>query len=175
MKRSIYFVILFLICCHVKSQNLEPISSFEDRTLIIEKVQSKTYTNKSEDIEELQSIIRYYMELYGKEYNLAHRPLVVTFPNNYIRLMARNDDGSTALKKIDLYDFSKVYDFQEISKRWKDKAYINIWTRMYSKEYNKWSKFKFVIQVSGHDNAEFIRSLLKEYHRVLNLPIDESV
>ncbi len=74
-----------------------------------------------------------------------------------------------------LYDFSKVIEFQKVSKRKNDIAYVNVWVmECRNKKKDKWRKYKLVIRVRGHHKAELILDAMKDLNKLLLLQVAQN-
>ncbi len=95
----------------------------------------------------------------------------VVFEDDNMRLLIMKANGSAPINKGLLYDFSRVFKFDDISFRRKDVAYINIRTYFLDKENypkrKKWVKIKLIMKVFGHENAKIIMEALKDYNALL--------
>ena len=128
------------------------------------------------DIDEVKKIIVDSINEYGFErtsYKLNYR---VEFYDDYLWLKTFNHKGNQ-LGYNDIYDLSMVYKFDGVTKREDGLAFVNIYASKLKSNPIKlkqgsdaeWGKFKLVIRVKGHKNADIIWDAIKEYNRLLNL------
>lgn len=112
------------------------------KTIIIEKINTFAFDGKSET-----------------------RRYRASFEGDYLKLWIMRSRGDEPYSKPILFDFSRVYDFQDISYR-ANESYINIFVDFLDKKGNL-DKEKLVIRVLEKDQALQIVNILKIYNRML--------
>lgn len=99
-----------------------------------------------------------------------------SFYGDYLWLKVFNRKGKQ-IGYNDIYDLSIVYKFDGVTKREDGLAFVNIYASKLVSDPIKlkkgsnieWQKFKLVIRIKGHKNADIIWDAIKEYNRLLNL------
>lgn len=123
---------------------------------------------KESEIEEIRNIIILNINKYGYQYEPTDRSYTASFIDDYLKIELM--DGRTPKHTSDsmVLDFSKVYEFDGVSKRRKNLAFVNIWVNLATHKFNeRWKKYKLVLRVEGHEQADIIMEALKEYNRLL--------
>jgi len=111
---------------------------------------------------------------FGFEHANPKRSYAASFDNDYLSISIPDIYKSKQSMKGVLYDFSQVMEFQRVSKRRNNMAYVNVWVmECRNKEKNKWRKYKLVIRVKGHDKAKIIMDALKDLNKLLLLKLEE--
>lgn len=129
----------------INANNEKSISLDETKDILIEYFGNYTYSANSND---------------KKHYK-------ATFEGDYIRLSEMSRSGEK-MKESNLFDFSTVYKFGKIDKRKKEVAFLNIWVPVLkNQKKDKWEKYKLVVRVKGHNNAELIIDALKHYKQLI--------
>ena len=106
---------------------------------------------------------------YGFERDSDKKAYKASFEGDNMRLIILHKNGDES-RKDDLFDFSTVYKFGKVDKRKKELAYINIWVAISTNEKkNKWDKYKLVMRVKGHKNADRIMKQFKDLNELLYL------
>jgi hypothetical protein len=91
-----------------------------------------------------------------------------SFEDDRLRLVVMNKKGTGKVNNGLLYDFAHVYDFQEISKRKNEIAFLNIWIPFYRTSATVVAeKRKLVLRVHGYREAQEISNALKYYNKLL--------
>lgn len=124
-------------------------------------------------IEEVKSIILEKINTYAFDLKSASRPYRASFEGDYLKLGIMRSRGDEYYINPVLYDFSRAYDFQDISYR-SNGAFINVFVGFLNKK-GKVEKVKLVIRVLEQNQAEEIAIFLKIYNRFLaekNIGID---
>lgn len=132
---------------------------------------SSSVKDSTKSLESIKQIVKKNIDSFAYDEDSKKRRYKVRFEGNYMRLLIMKADGSKPINKGLLYDFSKVYRFDDISFRRKDIAYINIYLDFLDKENypkrKKWVKIKLIMKVFGHENAKTIMAALKDYNQTL--------
>lgn len=135
--------------------------------ILFENGETHVYATDSEIIAAKDKIM-WAINNYALEFIPPFRKYTTSFVDDYLRLLLINKDGSKERHKILLYDFSNVIQFDPVSKRLGGRAFINIWLKAKKKEYpDRWVKYKMILYVKGHEQAEIIFDALQEYNRLL--------
>ncbi|SRX52960.1 hypothetical protein [Aequorivita sp. CIP111184] len=116
-------------------------------------------------IEQLKSKILEKINSYTFDAKSTTRPYRASFEGDYLKLWIMRSRGDEPYSKPILFDFSRAYDFQDISYR-SNEAFINIFVGFLDKK-GKVDKVKLVIRVLEKEQAEKIVTLLKTYNRLL--------
>jgi hypothetical protein len=116
-------------------------------------------------IEEVKSIILDKINNYAFDLKSADRAYRASFEGDYLKLWIMRSRGDEPYTKPVLFDFSRVYDFQDISYR-ANEAFINIFVD-FLKRNGKLDKEKLVIRVLERKEALEIVTILKIYNRML--------
>ena len=131
--------------------------------------------NKS-NLEEIKNIIVNNINEYGYERTSYQKNYRVSFYGDYLWFKVFNRKGNQ-IGYNDIYDLSMVYKFDGVTKREDGLAFVNIYAsklksdpiKLNKKDNIEWGKFKLVIRIKGHENADIIWDAIKEYNRLLNL------
>ena len=118
-------------------------------------------------IEETENFIIEYFNNYC--YVWKHMPdkYEASFIDNKLLLIVVSQNGLKGKKK-NYYDFSKIYNFDGISKRGSDKVVLNMYiSKSINYIDNTYSKSKFRITVIGLENGEKLREAFKHYNKLL--------
>lgn len=122
---------------------------------------------RSISLEDTQNILIEKINEYAFEHGNDKKTYVVSFEDNYLRLRLKHFKGDF-YGEGELFDMGNVYEFQRISKRDGNIAFINIYvSKLKNKKKNTWEKYKLVMLVKGYDNALFIMDGLKHYNHLL--------
>ena len=117
--------------------------------------------------EETQKILIEKIDAFALERGNGNRNYLATFEDDYLKLQLEHINGGIYKENI-IFDFSNVYEFQRISLRGEESAYINIFvSKLKNKKKNTWEKYKLVMLVRGHENAKTILNAFKHYHYLL--------
>lgn len=116
-------------------------------------------------IEEVKAVILEKINNFAFDAKSASRPYQASFEGNYLKLWIMRSRGEEFYSNPVLFDFSRAYDFQDISYR-ANEAYINVFVGFLDKK-GKVDKEKLVIRVLEKEQAEEIVTILKIYNRLL--------
>ena len=117
--------------------------------------------------EEIKEILMEHINAYGYEHANDKKTYQATFNGDYLELQPMHINGGYYDEHI-ILDFSSVYEFQRLSPRGKNAAYLNIFVpRLKNEEKNKWEKYKLVMLVKGQNHAKTILDALKHYNYLL--------
>jgi len=133
----------------------------------VEKYSQKGYNETS--LEKIKQLVVQLINDFGYEEH-SERRCRASFEGDYLRLVVLNKAGTDKVNDGLRYDFSTVYDFQKISFREDDIAYINIFiqtVRVYHHKRDYFEKLKLIMQVKGHENAEAIVTALQDLNKLL--------
>lgn len=118
-------------------------------------------------LEEIKGNIVQNINKYGFERDSGKKAYKASFEDDFLRLIVLKKSGEES-NDGDLFDFSTVYKFGRVDKRKDELAYINIWVSISTNEKkNKWDKYKLVMRVKGHKNADRIMKSLRDYNELL--------
>lgn len=99
------------------------------------------------------------------------RKFHASFEDNYLRMIVLSDKDNSQLNKGLLFDLSKVYQFDELSLRYNNRAYINIWTDRIRwperKGKDRMDKIKLIIRINSYEKAALLLSSFKQLHKSL--------
>ena len=124
-------------------------------------------------IEQVKSIILEKINTYAFDAKSDTRRYRASFEGDYLKLWIMRSRGDEAYTNPILFDFSRAYDFQDISYR-ANEAFINVFVGFLDKK-GKVDKVKLVIRVLEKEEAHEIVTILKIYNRILsekNIGID---
>lgn len=125
-------------------------------------------TATNTEVGALKQIIVDAINAHGFHPNSFSRRFKANFEGNYLHLNALKRKSEEYSKDDYLYDFANVYEFQRISNRSDDLAYINIFVaELKDKAKNEWTKEKLVMRVDSPKNAEEIVTALKQLNQAL--------
>ena len=116
-------------------------------------------------IEQVKAIIIEQINNFAFDGKSALRRYRASFEEDYLKLWIMRSRGDEPYSKPIFFDFSRVYDFQDISYR-ANEAYINVFVDYLDKK-GKLEKEKLVIRVLEKEQAEQIVTILKIYNRML--------
>lgn len=116
-------------------------------------------------IEEVKSIILEKINNYAFDAKSSSRPYRASFEGDYLKLWIMRSRGDEPYSNAILFDFSRAYDFQDISYR-SNEAFINVFVGFLDRK-GKVDKVKLVIRVLKKEQAEEIVNILKLYNRML--------
>jgi hypothetical protein len=114
---------------------------------------------------EVKEIILEKINNYAFDAKSASRVYRASFEGDYLKLWIMRSRGDEPYSNPVLFDFSRAYDFQDISYR-ANEAYINVFVGFIDKK-GKVDKEKLVIRVLEKEKAEEIVTILKIYNRLL--------
>ncbi len=124
--------------------------------------------------EEVKAIILEKINRYAFDAKSSLRSYRGTFEADYLKLwIMRSRDDAPFTEPI-LFDFSRAYDFQDISYR-NNEAFINVFVGFIDRK-GRVDKVKLVIRVIEKEQAEEIVTILKIYNRLLaeeNIRVDD--
>jgi hypothetical protein len=115
--------------------------------------------------EEIKAIILEKIHTYAFDAESELRAYRGIFEDDYLKLWIMRSRGDEPFTNPVLFDFSRVYDFQDISYR-QNEAFINIFVGFIDKK-NRPDKIKLVIRILQKEEAEEIVKILKIYNRLL--------
>lgn len=116
--------------------------------------------------QQLQAYLIETIGRHGFEHDEDGGRYEASFLGDYLQLTAKNENGKTT--DILVCDFSKVYQFQNVSKRGDGLAFINIFVAVASnKTHTKWEKEKLVMRVDHYMEAQSILEALRKYNALL--------
>lgn len=115
--------------------------------------------------EEVKAIILEKINKYAFDAKNELRVYRASFEEDYLKLLIMRTRGDEPVANPILFDFSKVYDFQDISYR-ENEAYINVFIGFIDKK-NKPDKVKLVLRIKPKEEADEIVKILKIYNRLL--------
>lgn len=116
-------------------------------------------------LEEVKSIILEKINNYAFDAKSSTRRYRGSFEGDYLKLLIMRTRGEEPFTKPVLFDFSRAYDFQDISYRGNE-SYINVFVD-FIKNNGKLEKEKLVIRVLEREEASEIVTILKIYNRML--------
>lgn len=125
-------------------------------------------------LEEAKKVITENINEYGYEHAKPKRKYFASFDNDYLRISIPTIYDVGEPKNGIIYDFSRVIEFHNVSKRKSDMAYVNVWVmECRNKKKDKWRKYKLVICVKGHDKAKIIMDAMKNLNELLLLQVEQ--
>lgn len=99
------------------------------------------------------------------------RAFTSRFEGDFLRMIVLGSKSGEELNDGLLFDFSHVYQFDRISFRDNNRAYLNIWTdrvRWPEREGKKrMDKIKFIVRVNDHEQASLLMYWFTELHKAL--------
>ena len=139
---------------------------FENNTIEeFEIINTSTTRSKSE----VQALIVESINAHGFEEDTFKRKYRASFDGDYLRLIVLNKHGEPCNGGL-VYDFSNVYNFQRVSNRSDQLAFINIFVSVAQNKSNtRWDRHKLIMRVDSPKNAELIVKYLKEYNSILKM------
>ncbi len=117
-------------------------------------------------IEEVKPLILENINNYVFDAKSATRPYKASFEGDYLKLWIMRSRGNEPYNQPVLFDFSRAYDFQDISYR-VNEAFINIFVGFVNKR-GQVEKEKLVLRVLEKEKADELVTLLKIYNRLLS-------
>lgn len=116
-------------------------------------------------VEEAKKIILDKINNYAFDAKSSLRVYRAVFEGDYLKLWTMRSRGDEPYTDPVLFDFSRAYDFQDISYRGNE-SYINIFVGFIT-EKQKLDKVKLVMRVLQPEEAKAIVNILKIYNRLL--------
>jgi len=147
--KQLFTVVIFFISLNIFSQE-NTVESFDER------------------YEAIKQSVKQSIDSFAFDEDSKKRRYKVVFEGDKMRLLIMKANGSAPINKGLVYDFSRVFQFDDISFRRKDVAYITYFLdkENYPKR-KKWIKIKLIMKVFGHEHAETIMQALKDYNNIL--------